>query len=82
MNIFILKAMRYLDKPELFTEDEMKKNASDAVDVYTAAVACSATYAVDDVDYDVDYANHWIDKYFKKTGEDKQDYINEVERLR
>ena len=63
MNIFILKAMRYLDNPELFTKREIVKNASDAVDAYTAAVVDT-------------------DKYFKITSENKQDYINEVERLR
>ena len=63
MNIFVLRAMRYLDNPELFTKREIVKNASDAVDAYTAAVVDT-------------------DKYFKITSENKQDYINEVERLK
>ena len=94
MDIFILKVMQYLGNPELFTVAEMKKNTSDA---HAAAYAVYATYAADAnavsaavsaavaytaVAYDTDYTNYWIDQYFKVTGEDKQDYINEVERLR
>tara|TARA_R110000751_G_scaffold20372_2_gene59712 strand:+ start:2539 stop:2814 length:276 start_codon:yes stop_codon:yes gene_type:complete len=91
MNIFVLKAMRYLDNPELFTKDEMWENATaadaaigadvdyDAADT-AADVAADAFHAADCADF-ADY-DYWIDEYFKKTGEDRQTYINEVERLR
>tara|TARA_R110000737_G_scaffold313751_1_gene323293 strand:+ start:49 stop:378 length:330 start_codon:yes stop_codon:yes gene_type:complete len=106
MNIFILKAMRYLDNPELFTNDEMWENVSDAADADAYSFANTSVAG-----YDADYAtvaaanatadtanaysnyggnayvyeyiaNRWINEYFKATGEDKQAYINEVERLK
>ena len=93
MNIFILKTMRYLDNPELFASVEMWENANAAwavVDndanyaayaaVYAAAKA--ANYATTAYAAVYAHANYWIDKYFKITKENKQDYINEVERLK
>ena len=92
MNIFVLKSMQYLDNPELFTSVEMWENANNAWAVvdndgdYDADCAASATtnaaYATADSYADAAHANYWLDKYFKETGEDKQTYINEVERLR
>ena len=87
MNIFILKTMRYLDNPELFTVAEMKKNASDSHAALAAAVAAHAAayaaYAVAaDAAADATRTKRWLDKYFKVTGENKQNYINEVERLK
>ena len=88
MDKFVLKVMQYLDNPELFTEDEMWEDAYNAWAVADAATnanayavaatvgsAAHAAYAYADAEY-------WLDKYFKITGEDKQGYINEVERLR
>ena len=80
MNIFILKSMRYLDNPELFTSAEMWENANNAAIADCDYAAAATAYA--DAAYDVSDADYWIDKYFKVTSEDKQDYINEVERLR
>tara|TARA_R110000851_G_scaffold23315_3_gene68355 strand:+ start:330 stop:647 length:318 start_codon:yes stop_codon:yes gene_type:complete len=105
MNIFILKDMRYLDNPELFTVAEMRENATDAYATYSFATAsavdyvaataaayafaatsttdsCADSVAATTYDADYDYTNYWIDEYFKITGEDRQLYINEVERLR
>ena len=54
----------------------------DAIDA-TAYAAYAASYAADIV-YNADdtYTDYAIDQYFKTTGENKQDYIDEVERLR
>ena len=46
-----------MDKPELFTEDEMKKNASDAVDDYTAAVVDTDKYFKITEEIDQTYIN-------------------------
>mgnify|MGYP003664839979 FL=1 len=72
--------MRQADNPELFTSDEMWENANNAAIADCVFAAAAATYADDS--YDFSDANYWLDKYFKETGEDKQAYINEVERLR
>ena len=91
MNIFVLRTMRYLDNPELFTSDEMWENANNAhaiANAYIATIAgvdfsvANAATAAYDADFDDDYTNYCIDKYFKKTNEDRQTYINEVERLK
>tara|TARA_R110000764_G_scaffold43004_1_gene96676 strand:- start:4431 stop:4769 length:339 start_codon:yes stop_codon:yes gene_type:complete len=69
MNKHILIAM---DK-ESFTKDELDNNKESA---YAAA---HAAYAAD---YWIDAADYWIDAYFKKTGENKQDYIDEIKRAK
>ena len=86
MNKHILIAM---DK-ESFTKDELKKNkdsatatADAAAAAYaTTAAAAAAAYATTDADDVADDVDYWIDMYFKKTGENKQDYIDEIKRLK
>ena len=106
MNKYILKVMRYIDNPDLFTSEDMQSNVYDAASdsriatriatrmaanaanaAYTAnaANAANATYTA----YTANAANatnaaayYAIDWYFKRTGEDKERYNNEVERLR
>jgi len=89
MNEYILKVMRYLDNPELFSVEEMMENAVDAVDAAEAAAYADATYAyaanAANAYADCAYtakAKHWINEYFKESGQNKQYYINEVERLK
>ena len=78
MNKHILIAM---DK-ESFTKDELKKNKESADADYTAAVAYAYTAtAAAAATYD-DAVDYWIDMYFKETGENKQDYIDEIKRLK
>ena len=86
-----------MDK-ESFTKDELKNNkesahAADYAADYAAAAAAAGAGAYDDAaaaaaaaagagaydDVDVDY---WIGTYFKKTGENKQDYIDEIKRAK
>jgi len=84
--------MRYIDNKELFNFEEMMENAADANDGYTStyAYAASAYAAIAYDEVNVAYAacaytakaKHWINEYFKISGESKQDYINEVERLK
>tara|TARA_R110000737_G_scaffold349420_2_gene385580 strand:- start:273 stop:644 length:372 start_codon:yes stop_codon:yes gene_type:complete len=123
MNEFILKVMRQVDNPALFTALELRISASAAYGVhienknsannfYDADCAASAVahtayaqtayaedsriaaYAYPQTAYAEDsriaayaYANApllrtGIDEYFKVSGKNKQDYIDEVERLR
>lgn len=75
--------MRYIDNPELFSVVEMLANedaAHDAAYAYAAADVYSA-YA-NAVEVDVPRVERWLVKYFKISGENKQDYTNEVERLK
>ena len=82
MNKFVLKVMRQIDNPFLFTKNEMRNNADDALydDIIDWDTAWQTAEAAADDDYLT--TNYWIDRYFKETGEDRQTYINEVERLR
>ena len=94
LNELILKAMRSLDNPKLFTTTtkEWRQSAYSSTTVYpyatyAASQAADAVYYADTANYadaadSIDTANYWLDRHFYKTGEDKQDYINEVERLR
>ena len=62
--------------------------AAAAYAAYAAAVAAAdaaahaayAAYAADDKV--ISKIDHWLSRYFQTTGEDRQEYINEVERLR
>ena len=77
--------MRDLDNPELFTEEDKEANKVAAYTTYADtdpdtrafSYATHVTYIVEG--YDVE---HWLKRYFKSTGEDRQVYIDEVERLR
>ena len=64
MDIFVLKAMLYLDNPELFTSDEMWESATDAADAGCDYAAAATAYS-DDA-YDVPDYDYWLDIYFKK----------------
>mgnify|MGYP003649113001 CR=1 FL=1 len=107
MNDYILKVMRYMDNPELFTCEEMEQNSKNALAVYDSsfhaeygydaflatqadvlaikyATARTAAYATSlaTVKHLVLYAEFWMNIYFKNTGENKENYIKEVERLK
>ena len=104
MNEYILKVMRYIDNPDLFTSIEMQAYASRATDTRTAAsyiasafdatayaARATATAAANASRIAVYAANDAriatataaaIDRFFKITGEDKENYNDEVERLR
>jgi len=86
MNTIMLKAMN----PSKYSKEELKKNHDEAVAAYVRAVAAvaaasaaagAAGAAADSGAVDGDlYAGHWVDKYFKETGEKKQDYIDAINK--
>ena len=88
MNKHILFVMRSLDNPKLFAQEEKEANNRNAADA--AANAAYAAYdaydaAADAADAAPDSAadaEYWVNIFFERTGEDKQVYINEVERLK
>ena len=90
MNEYILKVMRYIDNPEAFTVKEMEANNSAAQDIafgkeavpsYAVSVAhASRNILTKNQKY---AAKYWVSQYFEAVRkENKQDYIDEVERLR
>jgi len=87
--------MRSLDNPELFTQAEKEANKNSAAAAYIAAdtaAADAAAYVAVAADYIAAAAayiaaaaadaKYWVNKFFGRSGEDKQTYIDEVERLR
>jgi len=82
MNKHILFVMRSLDNPELFTQEEKTGNsqaafaADTACAIYDNATA-AAWYAAVGVN-----AELWVNAFFRRTSEDRQEYIDEVEMLK
>ena len=81
MNKHILFVMRSLDNPELFTEQEKAENKESAFGSDAAYNAVYAAYAAANAVTNAT-VEYWVNKFFERTGEDKQVYINEVERLK
>jgi len=90
MNKHILFVMRSLDNPELFTQEEKEANKFSAADAAADYVAYAAAYMAYDAAVAAVYiadaacadAERCINKFFGRSSEDKQTYIDEVERLR
>jgi hypothetical protein len=91
MNKHILKVMRYIDNPELSSVEEMMENDDEANAVYAAnanAANANAAHAsayaanANAANANAAKAEHWVNEYFKRSSENKQDYTNEVERLK
>jgi len=76
MNKHILLVMRWLKDKESVSQEELAKNkrvAHEAHEAYAAAYAAYAGYAVG-------YAGYWVNKYFKRTGEDSNEYLKELNK--
>ena len=80
MNKHILFVMRNLDNPELFTQQEKEVNRKSAAAAYADTV--NTAYAAAAAAVAAEWAEYWVNKFFKRAGEDKQTYIDEVERLK
>ena len=89
MNKHILLVMKWLDNPESVSQEELKANRKSAAYAayYTADAAYRAAhnaywaayYTADaDAVWDATDAQHWVDIYFERTGENKADYIKEL----
>ena len=86
MNEHILFVMRNLDNTELFTQEEKEVNRKSAHAAYDAAYAPTthAAYAATATATAAYAASTpwWVNKFFERSGEDRQTYIDEVKRLR
>ena len=74
MNKHILMVIDNQLNPDKYTQEQLDKNADDACATYDyayAAANAAAAYAA------VDY---WLRQYFKQTGENKQDYIDAINK--
>ena len=88
MNKHILLVMKWLKNPESVSQEELEANCKSAyagaVDAGAAEAAASylaAAYAAAWIGADAD-AQHWVDVYFERTGENKADYIKELNNVK
>ena len=93
MNPHILMVLDHLANPDKYTQEQLKDNAlvacyaayysafDDEVVVTALAshvsVCANAYYYDDDDDGDVEY---WLNNYFERSGENKDDYIKELNK--
>jgi len=88
MNPHILFIIDHNLNPDKYTKEQLDKNADAAYDAYdyaatytvayaayAAATACYACYHDD-----AHVAAYRLGRYFKQTGENKQDYIDEINK--
>jgi len=89
MNKHILLAMKWLKDKDSVSQYELEKNKSEAYNAwYTAAHAARTTWAAAyatacaavDAAYHAANAGYWVDLYFDRTGEDKNEYIKELNK--
>jgi len=86
MNKHILLVMKWLNDKDSVSQEELEDNEAEAgaADAY----AYDTTYAVDAAYAATAYAaandaaaaTRWVDKYFKRTGEDRNKYLKELEK--
>jgi len=89
MNPQILMVIDNHLNPDKYTKEQLEQNAADAyADAYAYATdadaaayaaitaADAATYAA----YAYAFVDYWLDQYFKYTGENKQDYIDAINK--
>ncbi len=69
MNKHILLVMKWLNDKDSVTQKELKENRDAAADAYAAADAAYTAYTSA-------YTEERVNKYFERTGEDKQKYID------
>ena len=90
MNPHILMLVDHNLNPDKYTEEQLKQNAVAAyvaasyVDAAAtnAAITAAAAYIAADAaaNADADSAGCWVSKYFNHSGENKQDYIDEINK--
>ena len=70
MNKHILTVIDHQLNPDKYTKEQLKQNSEAAA--YAATYAANAAYAA--------HAAYWLKRYFKHTGENKQDYIDAINK--
>lgn len=86
MNEYILKVMVWLKDKEFYSKEAMSGNAAaadaayDDADAYVADDADAAYASVDAAAADDASAANWVDRYFYSSGDNKEEYEEEVKR--
>ena len=80
MNPHILFVIDHLANPEKYTLDELKSSRESAWAAYHASRKSAAYAAAATVDAATATTTYWINEYFNITGENKQDYIDAINK--
>jgi len=80
MNKHILMVMQWLNNKDSVSQYELEKNKSEACSAATDANLVAAYNAAAAATDYVAYAGSWVDKYFKETSEDRNEYLKELEK--
>jgi len=84
MNKHILLVMKWLNDKDSVSQEELKENkhgvhAAYATGGYAYACTAYATHACTAYAAAA-YAEYWVKEYFEETGEDKNEYLKELEQ--
>ena len=78
--------------PGKYNREQLRQNASEAAAIYAEYAKADYAIGAGYVDYaaanaaaacaaaDIAAIEHWIDRYFNNSKENKQDYINEINK--
>ena len=85
MNKYMLMVIDHQLNPKKHTKKQLNKNADDAYEDYIATnddetAAYAANAAFDVYDNDATNTDYWVNEYFMETGENKQDYIEAINK--
>jgi hypothetical protein len=86
MNKHILLVMKWLNDEDSVNQDELEKNKREASDDYYVASATydtavrAAYWAATATTTGAVDAAYWVNIYFKRTGEDRNEYEKELEK--
>ena len=75
MNPHILMLVDHQLNPAKYTKEQLDKNAEDAYAFYAAYTVTAYVYAAART-----AAAYWLGRYFEFTGENKQDYIDAINK--
>jgi len=88
VNKHILLVMKWLNDKDSVSQEELEKSKGEAYAAFAAyaayaAFAAYAAYAAAAADYDYDYVSqavYWVNRYFEETGEDRNEYLKELNK--
>jgi len=85
MNKHILLVMKWLNNKDSVSQEELKKNRREAWTHYASADydftgGYHAAYYAVSWAYSAANVSYWVNRYFEITGEDRNEYLKELEK--
>ena len=72
--------MKWLDDKDSVSKEELEENKRAAYAAYADAAAEAYAEAAHAAYAAAEAADYWVDKYFKESGEDKNEYLKELNK--